>query len=75
MTTRPKTTTLRRKRQQRRLRTVMLRRQRRRRIMYGGNALDTYSSSPMNPGFAIGGMNNFSGPTQISMDAKPVNMV
>jgi len=45
--------------------------------MYGGNnnALDTYAASPMNPGWPIGGMNNFVGPTQIAMDAKPVSMI
>jgi len=65
------------RRQQRRHRLRKSRSQRRRRIMYGGNnnALDTYAASPMNPGWPIGGMNNFVGPTQIAMDAKPVSMI
>jgi len=43
--------------------------------MYGGNALDTYAASPMNPGWAIGGMNNFVGPMQVSIESQPVSMI
>lgn len=63
------------RRQHRRQRLRKSRSQRRRRLMYGGNALDTYAASPLNPGWAIGGTNNFVGPTQIAMETKPVNMV
>jgi hypothetical protein len=63
--------TIRRKQRRMRRKSRMMRRK-----IYGGNGgLDTYASSTMNPGWAIGGMNNFVGPTQISMASQPVSMV
>jgi len=50
-----------------------------RRIMYGGSgALDSfqsYSASSLNPGWAISGVNNFSGPTHVAIESRPSGMV
>ena len=73
---------IRRRHQPRKTKAVSRRRKtraRHRRIIYGGSgaidAFQSYSASPLNPGWAITGVNNFQGPTQVPTETHPSGMV